>query len=261
MRLISSFLLALAISTPVLAVDQGDNQPHRNERDYIIELLVFTQNPGPNATEQPGEPHFFQAFEEPAYTLGPTPFWSRLAQGPLRPYQPRELSLTNEAEAIERSDTHRLLFHDAWQMPVVARERSLPLLIEAGDYYDGRPELMGKLTLSVARYLHLETELYLHEFVSQESTSASSLLNQFLIENRSSLGNLNQLPSQTVEITPDETHHASELRTGDYKIEESAQMRQRRRMRSGELHYIDSPYLGLLIKIERAPDPEEASED
>jgi hypothetical protein len=30
-------------------------------------------------------------------------------------------------------------------------------------------------------------------------------------------------------------------------------MQQRRRMRSGELHYLDHPLLGLLIKVSRYP--------
>ena len=85
----------------------------------------------------------------------------------------------------------------------------------AGDYFADMPELQGKLKLSVARYLHLETDLFLNTF---EVVNAPNAVN----------------------ATP-------------YKVTSSAGMHQRRRMRSNELHFIDSPYLGLLIKIDRTP--------
>lgn len=36
---------------------------------------------------------------------------------------------------------------------------------------------------------------------------------------------------------------------------------QHRRMRSGELHYLDHPVIGMLIRVDRAPEPEEETED
>ncbi|WP_404418375.1 CsiV family protein [Marinospirillum sp.] len=256
MRLIPFALLLSLVLFPLAA--QADELeellPHHNERDYIIELLVFTQTPGPGATELPGEPKVFKPLESAAYMLGPSPYWAHLSQGPLQIYQPRELQLTDHARALERSDDYRLLFHDAWQMPVVAEDRSLPLLLEAGDYYGGQPELIGQLQLSVARYLHLETDLYLHSFEPLETTHRSAALTRFLNQNRSSLGTSPQLPALTDQAAADQDGEVSRIINQEYQIKESAQMRQRRRMRSGELHFIDSPYLGILVKIERAPE-------
>jgi len=257
MRL-TSFALLLCLFLVPLATWAEELLPHRNERDYIIELLVFTQHPGSGATELPGAPKVFQPLESAAYMLGPSPFWARLSQGPMQLYQPRELELTRQAQALQRSDDFRLLFHDAWQMPVVSEGRSLPLLLEAGDYYAGQPELIGQLTLSVARYLHLETDLYLHTFEPLETSPSSSALNQFLNRNRSSLDTSTRLPSSSEQVTADQDGQLSQLISQEYQIKESAQMQQRRRMRSGELHFIDSPYIGLLIKIERAPEEEKA---
>lgn len=259
MRLISFALLLSLILLPLSswANESEELLPHRNERDYIIELLVFTQSPGPGATELPGAAKIFQPLETSAYMLGPSPFWAHLSQGPLQLYQPRELQLTRQARALERSDDYRLLFHDAWQMPVVAEDRSLPLLLEAGDYYGGQPELLGQLKLSVARYLHLETDLYLHTFEALETSQGSSALTQFLNQNRSSLERSTQLPSTDRVQTGGGDQQVTQLINQEYQIKESAQMKQRRRMRSGELHFIDSPYLGLLVRIERAPEEEE----
>ncbi len=228
--------------------------PHRNERDYIIELLIFTQEPGEGATEKPGQPQILQALDTPAYALGPTPWWNRISQHPLESLAIKPKQLTRQARALERSSDYRLLFHEAWRMPVVGEDRSLPLLVEGGDYFGEQPELSGYLRLSVARYLHLETQLYLHSFEPLENLADTSAAHQQLTGNRSSLpvdANL----SQHLEASHAEGSANLSVRVEQptFAIKASAPMQQRRRMRSNELHFIDSPYLGLLIRIERAP--------
>ncbi|SFB82944.1 Peptidoglycan-binding protein, CsiV [Marinospirillum celere] len=264
MRLILLLVALIGMLLPwqaVVADELDELVPHRNERDYIIEVLIFSQQPGSGATELPGPPKIFQPLETAAYMVGPSPYWARLNQGPLQLYQPRELQLNRQARALERSSDYRLLFHDAWQMHVVGEDRSVPLLIEAGDYYGGQPELLGQLKLSVARYLHLETDLYLHTFEPLAQQPGSSALNQLLIQNRSSLEHQDSLSKHLSGRLADDQESASPLMTGQqFQIKESAQMKQRRRMRSGELHFIDSPYLGLLIRIERAPEEDTANE-
>lgn len=217
MQLIVLVLFSLLAN---IAFAAEKEQPHPNERDYIIEVLAFAQKPSAMATELPGRPHTYLPLETPALKIGPSPAWSQLnyLDGPA--YQAQNVKLVREAAALNRSQDYRLLFHQAWRMRLVSEANSLPLLIEGGDYFDGAPELQGKLMLSVARYLHLETDLYLNTFepLSEEIKSSVDPL----------------------------------LKT-NFQIKDSAGMHQHRRMRSNELHFIDSPYLGLLIKIERAP--------
>lgn len=206
MRLLVLLLAGLITSTTLAAEAV---KPHPNERDYIIEVLVFAQQPGAGATELPGRPHLYLPIEEPALKVGPAPAWTQLNRLGGPSYWPQRIKLTKEAAALERSKDYRVLFHQAWRMRLVSEANSIPLLIEGGDYFAGMPELQGQLKLSVARYLHLETDLFLNTFDSVNLTS--------------------------------------------YKVRNSAGMHQRRRMRSNELHFIDSPYLGLLIKIDRTP--------
>ncbi|HKM15789.1 MAG TPA: CsiV family protein [Marinospirillum sp.] len=206
MRLLVLLLTGLIISATVVAEEV---KPHPNERDYIIEVLVFAQQPGAGATELPSRPHLYLPIEEQALKIGTAPAWTKLSRITGPSYWPQRVKLTREATALERNNDYRLLFHQAWRMRLVSEVNSIPLLIEGGDYFVGMPELQGKLKLSVARYLHLETDLFLNTFEAVNAT--------------------------------------------DYKVVSSAGMHQRRRMRSNELHFIDSPYLGLLIKIDRAP--------
>lgn len=209
MRLLVLLLAGLIASGNLAA---ATIKPHPNERDYIIEVLIFAQQPGASATELPGRPVIYLPIEERALKVGAAPAWTRLSQitsPAYASYWPQRVKLTREAYALKHNDDYRLLFHQAWRMRLVSEVNSIPLLIEGGDYFADMPELQGKLKLSVARYLHLETDLFLNTFEPVNAT--------------------------------------------DYKVISSAGMHQRRRMRSNELHFIDSPYLGLLIKIDRAP--------
>ncbi|GLR64705.1 CsiV family protein [Marinospirillum insulare] len=241
MRLLVLLLASLVASK---AVANTEATPHPNERDYIIEVLIFSQQPGKGSTELPGKPHTFSPLQEPALQIGPSPAWSQLTKQPSGNYLPQEALLVREADALKRNKDYRLLFHETWRMRLVSEDRSLPLLIEGGDYYDGMPELQGKLKLSVARYLHLETDLFLNTFEPLAESNQDTPLAR----------SLHPLPLAEEQLDPSKLRKGSSLVEGQYKVKDSAGMHQRRRMRSGDLHFIDSPYLGLLIKIERAPE-------
>lgn len=231
-----------------------------NEGDYLIEVIIFSQNPGINTSEKPGKAYVFQPYENLALKLGTTPTWNKLATSLGPAYEPVEKELIKEARAIRNSKEYKLLLHEAWKMYLEDEATSLDILIEGGDYYSLMPELVGKIKLSVARYLHLQTALYLNNFINQpmlmkqkniinNQISASSLLNST---------NLNLIYNEDTSL---ELPEDSQLITGNYIIESSASMQQKRRMRSNELHFIDSPYLGLLIKIQRyKPSLEELKE-
>lgn len=246
MRFIALLLISLLTAASVAA-----EEAHRNERDYIIEILVFAQNPGAEATERPGRPQTYLPLKEAAIKIGPSPAWEQLTYLPSPTYQPQALKLTREAAALKRSKEYRLLFHEAWRMRLVAEANSLPLLIEGGDYFDGLPELQGKLKLSVARYLHLETDLYLNSFqLLPEAVEGS--VDQLLQTERNALARSTlDSTAKTEALEAKKIRNGSSLIHGAYQVKASAGMHQRRRMRSGELHFIDSPYLGLLIKIDR----------
>lgn len=167
MRLLVLLLTGLIISATVVAEEV---KPHPNERDYIIEVLVFAQQPGAGATELPSRPHLYLPIEEQALKIGAAPAWTKLSRITGPSYWPQRVKLTREAYALKRNNDYRLLFHQAWRMRLVSEVNSIPLLIEGGDYFAGMPELQGKLKLSVARYLHLETDLFLNTFEAVNAT-------------------------------------------------------------------------------------------
>lgn len=124
-------------------------------------------------------------------------------------------ALHNSKKQLERKDGFRVLFHNAWNMPIYDRKAARPILIQGGQVFDGVYELEGSIVLSVARYLHLDTKLYFKEFETVTTPSENG-------SNSSSLS---------------------------YQINRAIPMEQSRRMRSRELHYIDHPKFGILIQL------------
>ena len=200
-----------------------------NERDYRVEVVIFSQIPGAGVTEGMGTVRYFEPVSEPAQLLGSGAAWQRLGFSPLALIQPQPTRLNREVEALTRSSDYEVLFHQAWIMPIVAEDRSPLLLLEGGRYFDLLPELQGSLRLSVARYLHIETDLSLSVFepVSDPSVIVPPLYSSL------------DLDEPQPDLQP------------SYQAIGAHHLQQRRRMRSGELHYLDTPYLGLLIRIDR----------
>ncbi len=119
--------------------------------------------------------------------------------------------LTAVAEALRRSNNYRPLAHLHWRQTLMEPAAAQSIDIASlGDATQDRtnPRVEGSLRLSVARYLHLETDLRLVEDVRYVPH-----------DNQATVYSL----------------------------------RQSRRMRSGELHYIDHPRLGVLALVTPTP--------
>lgn len=174
-------------------------------------------------------------------------------------YLPKsKLRLTRQSNRLAYRKNFRILFHKGWNMPVYDRENSIPIQIKGGDKYDNLFELEGSIRLSVARYLHLDTQLYLREFEANKSTTQSQdpnfdkLLSQenssVAGQNNSSTMNQNSLPADQNSLsTPNPSLELLGLR--QYRVEHTIPLIQSRRMRSGDLHYIDHPRFGILIQL------------
>ncbi|MET0084310.1 MAG: CsiV family protein [Sedimenticola sp.] len=186
---------------------------------YDIELVVFArQAPGADSSESwPDDPG--------------TPDWSNAVnlygQGDnaaipgatLLELIPRESHrLTADARRLERSgDRLQTLAHLAWRQPGFPREMALPVYLRSSARdIYDQPLLEGTVTISLGRYLHADLNLLLRQ-QSPYSSAGDSLLEQKMAGHR---------------------------------------FQAHRKMRSGELHYLDHPLLGALILIEKYEEPE-----
>lgn len=136
-----------------------------------------------------------------------------------------ELELTKEGKRIRDSRNFELLAHMAWIQPGYARENAIafPLAELAGP----ASGLHGDLTLHLSRYLHLQFDLAIDELPKTPGEQSTTPLDA-LVAFPGSWGNRDERV-----IAP------------EYRINE------KRRMRSGELHYIDHPRFGVLTRISK----------
>lgn len=157
-----------------------------------------------------------------------------------------ERQLNDARETIESSRRYELLFHEAWNQPVPNRDNVISIRIDGGERFGKNAELQGYLDLYVERYLHLTADLHLIEYrrtsdpfdllVSENTANASSNINTF--------GGISLLPGNR-----QGNSQFSRLSNDFYVSVQSANLFERRRMRSGEIHYLDNPKFGLIVLI------------
>lgn len=157
-----------------------------------------------------------------------------------------ERQLTDQRQRLERARGHRILFHQAWNQPVPNRDNVIPIRINGGEKYGRQAELQGFVELYVERFLHLRTDLHLLEYqvsqdpfslVAQEGLPAFSLG----LESYGGLSLLNTESPLNTRIARTDAQF--------YVAKSSAALRELRRMRSQEIHYLDNPKFGMMILI------------
>lgn len=197
----------------------------------------------------------------------------------------QQFRLTDVVTRLVESSRYELLLHTAWRQPGMERERALPVWIRGGRIYGseymsiddgielsettlattrknadgtafefdqqslealeleqmqqqsakrrkGLYELEGKITVALARYLHLYTDLVLRRpRLSVDPVMESSMQNRALANN-----------------------------SADTRILNNHILREHRRMRSKNLHYLDNPEFGMLVLITPYEVPENFQE-
>ena len=155
---------------------------------------------------------------------------------------PAQRTLQKAREALDRSRELRVLFHQAWLQPLGNIEQAPALILHGGNSYGSFYELQGYITLGTSRYVHLETNLWLTHFApnrGQPSTHWPELPREPAGRGATGAG--------ADEARWDET--GNDNSAAPYIIERIVTLQQKRRMRSGELHYVDHPKLGILLKF------------
>lgn len=252
-----------------------DNNPAENEKTapwYQVEIILFSRD-NPHTTEQwpkdlqlsysanqvqllkPKPADAMQ--DEPAKES--TPANNSAAAEAFKPLPPEQRELNRDAQALERKNGYNVLFHESWKQPVLSAEEAPSIVISGGEKYGEHYALEGEIKLSVARYLHLSTNLWLSEFemnYGQLEHRAWPELPDSPFQNIEASTDIDDLSNidipefklQLNEKTPPKTEELGLLRDA-YLPSEIIYFQQHRRMRSKELHYIDHPRIGAIVKI------------
>ncbi len=201
--------LLLSLFCLLLALPTMANAEKGKAPWYQVEIILFSRNS--ESESESGE----------QWPLDPgTPNWEgawQLSQdGYSRgsyPLLPRSRwKLGPEEYALKKRAGFTPLIHMAWQQPVLGRTRAHPTRLSSDrETTDGRPVMEGLVRVSVARYLHLDLDFLLRIQPLQNGENDTDAVAPGTIQGYRFI-----------------TH---------------------RRMRSGELHYIDHPLMGALVLI------------
>lgn len=179
-------------------------------------------------------------------------------------------------EAAKLSKHYRVIFHQAWQQTFTATDKAPFIVINGGDTFDNRTELGGSVRLSINKFIHLDTNLWYAKFAPNLGqtqqwpmpplTPASQIAP---ISDENPKWQMTNLETPTLGITAEAINEVggqqfqyeglSASNNGfssaleerfDFLPETVYSLKQSRKLRSKELHYIDHPRFGIILRID-----------
>jgi hypothetical protein len=256
---IGVFLLLPVLAT---AQPQGAESPL-----YRVELLVFSYPAGGRAEHWDplpvlAYPRQAQLLNYPGQSSGSaaTPnaqqtHTSGTAAGAPTVLPASQRQFRDKAAAMNSSGRYRVLFHEAWTQALSGQSSAIPVVLDKSGDGGAWPELQGSVTLYVSRFLYLETNLWLNtqgEYLQSAwrmpAPPKGPASRPVMYEAGAVVDTLPE-PTPTPLPGSDPLGAPEEDARPLYPYKHAVLLKQTRRMRSGEINYIDHPMLGVMVKI------------
>lgn len=192
---------------------------------------------------------------------------------------PNYQEFQGKAALMQRSGGRTVLFHESWVQPVSAEADSIPIVLDhSGDTREW-PRLQGTIRFFLSRYLQVETNLWMNtagEYLPGTWRMPAPPFGppSLVIEEEEPVdiaAVIDELPAEAeLPVPAGATPAAASPQTGlppgavpgaesqemqevaavpVYPYRHAVLLKQSRRMRSMEVHYIDHPLMGVIIKF------------
>ncbi|RYY02039.1 MAG: hypothetical protein EOO53_15030 [Gammaproteobacteria bacterium] len=220
MRLIQISILLCLLSVKSFAQTELDPKEQNHERLYQVELIVFARNESNPQENWPSDIKLI--YPENLLSVkadGNSPEGFSLLPA-------NERLLNPQAATLARSGSYTLLYHQAWRQMIYGRKANIA--ISGGKTFNGHQELEGSISLSVAQYLKVQTNLWLTQFAPAGTNITDTW------------PELPNIPNTDISEAD---------KSQGYLIKRIVKLSEVRTMRSSEVHYIDHPLLGVIVKI------------
>ena len=251
-----NLLLALALQAPIMAqaLDTPVNPDHRW---YQADVIVFrhldntSDEVWPQVTLHSMAPNAIELKAPSAST--PKPLSGDILE-PLQEQAPKvpdlardafirlpssSFELSKQAVSLNRSSRYQVLSQTAWRMPVDDSLREIPVKVKASGDKNGHYLLEGSVTVSASRFLHVDADFWYSELTPE------ALSNKLTATDAS--GDMNDLPESGQR---EGLLLHSESLESPVRITKNFHLSQRRRIRNtSEVQYLDSPVIGVLVKL------------
>jgi hypothetical protein len=245
-------LLLIASIYSTISVAQS-----RHEGLYQVEMVVFARK---NANTQ-------EQFPDTIKLRYPNPL-EQLRDAPTDTIDANNIhyirlddtqkTLSSAVNQLKRNEAVDVLFHESWQQPITSEKNSRNIVIAGGPKFGDHFTLEGSIKISVATYLKLSTNLWHSEFSSVPQESENSKLFELPprplppktieeLEKEASLDTLFEQNTNPLNETSETTITASNQPV--FQATNVILMQQSRDMKSDEVHYIDHPILGVVVKV------------
>jgi hypothetical protein len=139
----------------------------------------------------------------------------------------REFSLSTEVSKISRSRDFRVISTKSWFQNIKSKDVAELIFIDS-DFFKGT-RIFGFFQLYKERFLHLNTKLYLSELDPLFSQDERLIVGKNIFNEEKKLDIYEEKNQKVL-----------------YEVMHS------KKFRSGELHYVDHPKFGMLIKLTKA---------
>lgn len=258
------------VSTLILLTLLVSGNAHANERWFSIEVIVFERLKNNAHLEHWPVPKHL-GFPQPRLFFPSDTDASSAANireiefnGPLKP----------ALQKLQRSNAYKVLAARHWQQSLLPKAHAPHLVFKGGQANKGRYELEGSLQFSVERYLHLKANLWFTEFakdgeVADTYVATTAQKQSDYDDEERPTWSLPPLPKPPLVMLPDSDTAVPDQNTevasladilqdngptldgidNSLAIERIITLKQQRRLRSTEIHYIDHPRYGMLVHI------------
>ncbi len=130
---------------------------------YQIELLLFVQDGQQAAAGDASIERWPDTFR-PQWPTPMIRMGSSTSPSPaLRPLPQGQRRLNNDAAALRRNPGYQVLWHQAWQQPLLPQEQSPWIQVQAGQSQQDTHQLEGAVRVHLERFLHLSLDLWLSD--------------------------------------------------------------------------------------------------
>jgi len=164
-----------------------------------------------------------------------------------------ELHLSQAIQRLERSGNYRVLASAGWYRSFPPDYDTGPMRIAIGDWLEaaGQREIDGHISIERRRYLHVGVNLnhwQVDEAAVEEARAAARAEATPATQDPAEETQHNQNESQAQQKAADSSPAPVTLEPVEPDL--LTWIRETRRMRSGEIHFIDSPTIGVLVYFE-----------
>ena len=242
---------------------------------YQIDLIAFANNSTgwANSEHWPEPPLDFPSRDEKTVDFTQADQIPGYQFQKLEQKSPELQALYNK---LGQSSRYRTLFAASWRQPLTGKREARPLFIQGGQAYGNRYELEGSLLISQSKFTHITTDLWLSEFITRDEAEARGLItsidrmrDQYIAktyeqyaeaDNPSNIGyqtygleptgQSRQTPNDTdlawtPELTPNPFYNSAMIPL------RAIPMKQSRRLKNDETHYIDHPLMGIVVNVKK----------